>query len=63
MARFFDSKGNAGANRMVDLLKERGIAYPQGIPPEWSRQKEIMVAAEDLEAAERILCSPPRGEA
>lgn len=55
--------GNAEANRMVDLLKERGIAYPQGIPPEGSHQKEIMVAAEDLEAAERILCSPTRGEA
>jgi type III secretory pathway lipoprotein EscJ len=63
MARFFDSMGNAEANRMVALLKERGIAYPQGIPGEGSHHKEIMVAAEDLEAAERILCSPTRGEA
>lgn len=58
MARFYDAMSDSDASRVTDLLKEGGIEYSLQILGEGAQVKEIMVAEEDLAAAERLLCTP-----
>lgn len=58
MARFYDAMNDSDARRITDLLREGGIEYSMQILGEGAKVKEIMVAEEDLAAAERLLDSP-----
>jgi len=58
MARFYDALSESDARRITNLLKEGGIEYSMQILGEGTRVKEIMVAEEDLAAAERLLDNP-----
>ncbi|GFE62840.1 hypothetical protein [Geobacter sp. AOG2] len=58
MARFYDAMSDSDARRITDLLKEGGIEYSLQILGEGAKVKEVMVAEEDLAAAERLLDSP-----
>lgn len=58
MARFYDAMNDLDARRVTDLLREGGIEYSMRILGEGVRVKEIIVAEEDLAAAERLLDSP-----
>jgi hypothetical protein len=58
MARFYDAISDSDASRVTDLLKEGGIEYSVQILGDGAHLKEILVAEEDLAAAERLLCTP-----
>ena len=56
MARFYDSIRDSELLRMENLLKKGGVEYSLQILDEEPRIKEIIVAEEDLQTAERIVC-------
>jgi len=58
MARFYDTMSEADERWITALLKEEGIEYSVQIMGEGAHLKEIMVAEEDLAAAERLLDNP-----
>lgn len=62
MARFYDAVSDSDLSRVEDLLKMGGIEYSLQILGEGALLKEILVAEEDLAAAERILCSPTHAD-
>jgi len=55
MARFYDTVSDADLSRVEALLDKSGIEYSLRILGEGTRFKEIMVAEEDLSAAEAAL--------
>ncbi|HBA72376.1 MAG: hypothetical protein A2X82_07190 [Geobacteraceae bacterium GWC2_55_20] len=55
MARFYDTVSDADLSRVEDLLDKVGIEYSLRILGEGNLVKEIMVAEEDLSAAEEAL--------
>ena len=55
MARFYDTVSDADLSRVEDLLDKVGIEYSLRILGEGNLVKEIMVAEEDLSAAEAAL--------
>ncbi len=57
MARFYDSVNDADLNRVENLLKNGGIEYSMRVLGDGKTLlKEILVAEEDLDAAENMLC-------
>jgi len=58
MARFYDAMNDADERWITDLLKEGGVGYSVRILGEGAHLKEILVAEEDLAAAERLLDNP-----
>ena len=58
MARFYDAISDSDTSRITDLLKEGGIEYSIQILGDGVHLKEILVAEEDLAAAEELLCTP-----
>lgn len=58
MARFYDSLNDSDLSRVEDLLKNGGIGYSLRILGDGAPLREVLVAEEDLAAAERILCNP-----
>jgi hypothetical protein len=58
MARFYDAMSDSDVSRVTDLLKEGGIEYSMQIMGDGAHLKEILVAEEDLAAAERLLSTP-----
>lgn len=57
MASFYDSVNESDLKRVEGLLKKGGIVYNLRAVGKDTTLKEIQVAEEDLEVAERILCS------
>jgi hypothetical protein len=55
MARFYDSIRDSELLRMENLLRRGGVEYSLQILDEEPRIKEINVAEEDMQAAERIV--------
>jgi len=55
MARFYDTLSDTDLSRVEALLDKGGIKYSLRILGEGTRFKEIMVAEEDLSAAEAAL--------
>ncbi|MDO9309185.1 MAG: hypothetical protein Q7V04_09000 [Deltaproteobacteria bacterium] len=55
MARFYDTVSDVDLSRVEDLLDKVGIEYSLRILGEGNLVKEIMVAEEDLSAAEAAL--------
>ena len=56
MARFYDTVSYSDLRRVEGLLKKGGIVYSlRALDDEQTRMKEILVAEEDLAAAERVL--------
>ena len=59
MARFYDSVSDSELSRVEGLLNKGGIEFSVQIVGDGARLQEILVAEEDLAAAEEILCNPP----
>lgn len=58
MARFYDSVNDSDLSRVESLLKKGGIGYSLRIMGDRALLKEILVAEEDLAAAELVMCGP-----
>lgn len=57
MARFYDAVNDADLKLVEDLLKKGGIEYTvREVGDTSALTKEILVAEEDLVAAEQLLC-------
>lgn len=57
MASFYDTVNDSDLSRIEGLLKKGGIVYSLRAIGKGTALKEILVAEEDLAAAEEILCS------
>ena len=57
MARFYDTINDSDLRQVESLLKKGGIVYSlRVLGNDMNQMKEIQVAEEDLDAAERMLC-------
>lgn len=57
MARFYDAANDSDLKQIVSLLKKGGVVYTlRVLGDDMNQVKEIQVAEEDLDAAERIIC-------
>lgn len=57
MARFYDTVNDSDLKQVVGLLKKGGVVYTvRVLGDDMNQIKEIQVAEEDLDAAERIIC-------